>query len=301
MNESETPIVRDLSYWEQKKSALRENGYVVFESILSQALCQQSIDAICDFMEVKQFDSSTWYKENPLNGTGSVPMHHHPAFWQVRQDPDVYRAFCEMLEEKELWVTMDRASFKPPCRYDLEQYGDDQNPLHWDYDFRKVDGEVYQGLVYLTDTESEQGAFACVPSLYREIVEDRFENSQGFSQFQINGLFLHDVYDCQESEIVKVAAPAGSLIIFDSRLPHGNVATHHNKPRFVQFISMFKANSRYGVPDVLFQQQADRVECYLKSLPPSWLTGWNGQLAQEPFAPQPLTELGRRLVGLESW
>ncbi|MGF1701102.1 phytanoyl-CoA dioxygenase family protein [Photobacterium makurazakiensis] len=292
---------RSEAFWGEKRAQLAEQGYTVIESVVPASLRQASIDAICDFMAVDLKDRRTWYKDDPINDSGSVPMHHHPAFWQVRQHPDIYHAFAKLLEEEKLWVTMDRASFKPPCRYDLEQYGNDQNRMHWDYDFRKLDEPVYQGLIYLTDTEKSQGAFGGLPQVYRQIVNNTFHDPELFDKFTINGLYLEEVYKFTEEDITRIDAPAGSLVIFDSRLPHGNVCTHHFDPRFVQFIAMYKADSARHVPEVLHQSREERINCYESSRPPAWLRGWRGQFDPEPFKPAELSPLGKKLVGLEPW
>ncbi|GEM74120.1 phytanoyl-CoA dioxygenase family protein [Vibrio sagamiensis] len=289
------------NYWLEKKKGLKENGYTVIESLLPENLCDDSIDAICEFMQMDFHDRATWYKKTPLNSSGSVPMHHHPAFWAVRQHPAIYHAFATLLEESKLWVTMDRAAVKVPCRYDLPQYGNDKNKMHWDYDVRTLKAPCYQGLIYLVDTEKEQGAFGCIPKIYKKIVNKQIDDNSFFDRSEVNGLFLEDVCHFEDSEIERISAPKGSLIIFDSRLPHGNVCTHHNQPRFVQFITMYKADSKEHVPALLYQTKQQRIECYQQSRPPEWLRGWNGQLDPEPHSPYPLSDLGKKLVGIDSW
>jgi hypothetical protein len=66
-----------------------------------------------------------------------------------------------------LWVSQDRVSFKVPARVHADGFRMDA--VHWDGDPRCSDGLAMQGLVYLTDTPAEKGAFAMVPSLYRTL------------------------------------------------------------------------------------------------------------------------------------
>ncbi len=186
--------VRNHEYWKDRKFELEEQGFTIIESLVPESLCQASIDAICQFMEVDRHDRSTWYKDDPINDTGSVPMHHHPSFWEVRQHPEVYDAFVKLLDEEALWVTMDRASFKPPCRYDLPQYGNDQNRMHWDYDFRLLEVPVYQGLIYLTDTEKQQGAFGGLPQVYRQVKDGTFHNPELLLYFFHGVVLTSDVH-----------------------------------------------------------------------------------------------------------
>ncbi|WP_238322221.1 phytanoyl-CoA dioxygenase family protein [Vibrio mexicanus] len=297
--ETNTGMVDDLTA--QQKQFLEDNGYVVIENVIDPQQCSNSIQAICDFLEVSLSDPSTWYKDKPLNSIGLVPLHQHPAFWDVRQNPKLYSAFSRLLDETNLWVTMDRASFRPPCRYDLPTYGNDENPIHWDYDFRKKSQSLYQGLIYLSDTNKQQGAFSCVPSVYQQIKAGTFEHMDSLDQFHSKGLFLKDVMPFSKDDIVAVDAPAGSLIVWDARLPHGCVSNHYHQPRFVQFVSMFKAEDQESVPVEIIQDRHERVECFQTMRAPECHRNLRGQVDPEPYDQPKLTALGRKLVGINSW
>jgi hypothetical protein len=284
-----------------KKEFLETNGYVVIENAANLEQCANSINAICQFLEISRVEPDTWYKDAPLSKIGLMPLHQHPAFWDIRQSPAIYNIFSEILDEKELWVTMDRASFRPPCRYDLENYGSDLNPIHWDYDFRLKNKSLYQGLIYLNDTNKEQGAFACIPSIYKQIKTGSFKNIEALNKFHKKGLFLSDVIpDCKEP-VLAIDAPAGSLIIWDARLPHGCVNNHYHEPRFVQFISMFKANDDNAVPNDIIQTREDRIACYEQMQAPGCHRNRAGQFNLEPYEKAILSSLGKKLLGLTDW
>ncbi|WP_432721501.1 phytanoyl-CoA dioxygenase family protein [Jeongeupia wiesaeckerbachi] len=283
------------------RQQLDENGYVVIEGLIDSIKCQNSIDAICDFMQVEQFDRHTWYKDAPLNSIGLVPMHQHPAFWAIRQDEVVYDAFSGLLDEEKLWVTMDRASFRPPCRYDLEKYGDDANYMHWDYDFRKSARNMFQGLIYLADTDATQGAFSCVPSVYKKIRAGEYEHFDQFDKFTKKGLFLSHAQEFSDKDIVPIAAPAGSLIIWDSRLPHGCVSNHSPMPRFVQFISMYPSGDSESSSAKIEDDRESRIQCFNDKRAPECHRGLNGQHDPERHERFELSELGRKLVGFDHW
>jgi Phytanoyl-CoA dioxygenase (PhyH) len=95
-------------------------------------------------------------------------------------------------------------------------------------------------------------------------------------------------------EIVHVAAQTGDLIVWDSRLPHGNSKNRSSKPRIAFYVMMdpFPADGAFR------QVQID-----------SWHTGrcvpwWRNRLGYdriEPWPPAGLSELGRRLLGLDEW
>ena len=104
-----------------------------------------------------------WYNESggvygaaPLEvGAGMVELYQTQGMWDNRTAPKVHQAFAEILGSEELWVTMDRCNFKPPCR------GEDDGwarglPLHWDGPRPDI-GTPYvketsvQGALFLTD------------------------------------------------------------------------------------------------------------------------------------------------------
>ncbi|MGF1767810.1 phytanoyl-CoA dioxygenase family protein [Enterovibrio makurazakiensis] len=285
----------------EKKEFLEKNGYVIIEDAAPTNLCNSSVDAICEFLDISRIEPSSWYKERPLNSIGLVPLHQHPAFWDIRQHPKIYNTFRHLLGEDELWVTMDRASFRPPCRYDLEAYGNDENPMHWDYDFRLRNKNLYQGLIYLTDTHQNQGAFACVPSVYKKIRDGKFEHANALEKFGSKGLFLRDVMEFTEKDIITIDAPAGSLIIWDARLPHGCVSNHYHMPRFVQFITMFRADDIDSIPTEVEQSRDERIDCFMKMRAPECHRNLNGQPDPEPYNRAKLSSLGEKLLGVKRW
>jgi ectoine hydroxylase-related dioxygenase (phytanoyl-CoA dioxygenase family) len=229
-------------------------------------------------------------------------MHQHPAFWENRQDENVYSVFSKLLDEKKLWVTMDRASFRPPCRYDLEKYGNDANYMHWDYNFPLAKRNMIQGLVYLTDTKETQGAFSCMPSIYKKIISGTYENIDKFDRFNPNkGLFLSEIQDFDDSEIVSISAPAGSLIIWDSRLPHGCVSNHYHLPRFVQFISMYPASNPESDFAKIENDRNSQIACFTEKRAPECYRGLKGQHDPETHPDFQLSSLGRKLVGFDTW
>ena len=201
------------------KQHFREHGYVVLESLVPANLCAAARDAISEFLRVDAEDPRTWY-EPGIQGHGIVPLHHAQAFWDIRQHPDVHAAFADLYGTERLWVSVDRASFKAPARGFADGYRVD--PIHWDGDVRRLGRLSVQGLVYLSDTSEAQGGFCCVPELYRNLdaylagltddTTPRRPNIEGY-------------------EIRSVGAPAGSLILWDRRLPHSSGENGGDLPR----------------------------------------------------------------------
>ena len=85
---------------------------------------------------------------------------------------------------------------------------------------------------------------------------------------------------------------AGDLIVWDSRLPHGNSKNLSHRPRIAFYLQMFPTYAAY--PGIATE---------------SWRTGrcipnWRtrpGYDRVEPWPPAKLSPLGRRLIGLDPW
>src|SRR5918994_247682 len=185
------------------KRFFAENGYLTVPEAVPQSNLEAAVEAICAFLWVDRNNLHTWHRLD-LGHNGIVPLHHSQAFWDNRQHPRVYEFFVEILGVRELWVTMDRASFKPPFRSESPTRRDD-SPLHWDRDPYDAKGSWAQGLLYLTDTATDQGAFQCVPKIHR--LADRWTSKLDEDDFLVPKKKI------DESEIVKVPGRAGTLIL----------------------------------------------------------------------------------------
>lgn len=268
---------------EQERQAFLECGYLVIPGVLPLDLCQRVVDAILAFTGVRLDDRATWHPQR-FAGLGVVPLHHHQALWDVRQHPAVYEVFRELYGREDLWVSMDRAGYKPPASDGTKDW--DRAPIHWDCDPWSMDELSIQGLFYLTDTSEDQGAFSCVPSMYRNLGTWRADHAEDENRRYPR---------VAEQDVVAVAGGAGSLVVFNRLMPHTNGLNRSPRPRFAQYVTMSPAGGT--------AERAIRVEQWQKNMPPQWAIRQKeaGQLIPEPGSPARLTELGRKLVGVDSW
>lgn len=269
---------------EQARERFLEDGFVVIPNVVPAELCEAVIDAILDYTRVDPADPSTWqWQEDPGQGGGHgiVPLHHHQALWNVRQYPAVYEVFRAMYGVDDLWVTMDRVSYKPPAAAMHPDWR--REPVHWDCDPWAFDDLSIQGLVYLTDTDATQGAFSCVPSIYTDLANYRATHVHDESR-------RHP--EVTEEALIAVPGSAGSLVLFHRLMPHTSRLNDSEQHRFVQYVAMQPAGSE--------TDRRQRVKEWQEKLPPAWAIRQKvrGQQIPEPGEPAELTELGRRLVGL---
>jgi hypothetical protein len=139
---------------------------------------------------------------------------------------------CEVIwqlwQRTDLVMTTDRVSFNPPETADWHFPGPD---MHWDVELVAPVPYATQGLIYLTDTTEQQGAFCCVPGFHLKI-DDWIRNSaQSAMQLQQQNWATWPVQ--------AIAAKAGDLIIWHQALPHGASRNLCERPRMVHYINMY--------------------------------------------------------------
>ncbi len=259
----------------------QEHGYLTVSDVIPQENCHAAIRAICTFLGVDEKDPKSWHRKN-LGSNGIVPLHHPQAFWNNRQHPKIHEVFSELYGTDRLWVTMDRASFKPPFRPQLFAQRDDCL-LHWDVNPRKAKSLTIQGLVYLTDTEANQGAFEGIPSIYRSLETWLHRHKMLYPlEFKV-----------PPKDIVGVSGRARTLVLWNALLPHRSGLNYAEQPRFVQYIAMNPVGSE--------QERQERVKLWKERRVPQYWRGWRYQIEPEPGEPAELDALGRKLLGLDAW
>lgn len=118
-----------------------------------------------------------------------------------------------------------------PAR-DHPEWRTESSWLHWDQNPWTEPGFCRaQCIVCLTDNTATSGGFLCVPGFHRRFREWGEQHPPG--SVVVDGKVINESYGdgqpfpvprddpCQQ-QVVRVLAPAGSAVIWDSRLPHQN-------------------------------------------------------------------------------
>lgn len=262
------------------------NGYIKIKGIVPEAMCAAVVDAIFDFLGMDPNDPEDWYRE-PHRTSGFVELYHHPAMWDVRQQPAVHELFSELWDQDELWVSLDRVGFKPPPHPDHADY-DHPGFVHWDADSANWPWPFsLQGVLYLTDTSEEQGGWQGIAGFHRDF--DEWVKTQPADRDTRNP-------DLTDLDVTHVAGKAGDMIVWTRALAHGNGHNVTDQPRFAQYITMSPAQ-----PDDA-KAVAARLEAFRLRRPPqsTAFIGDDRGYEDAMAAPQ-LTALGRKLLGDEAW
>jgi ectoine hydroxylase-related dioxygenase (phytanoyl-CoA dioxygenase family) len=208
----------DLAFWD-------ERGYIILRNAVSKDDCDEVIGALCSHIGIDRYDSSTWYNKHPDKQGIMVQLFQHPAMERNRKNETIRKAYEQLWNRKDIWPTTDRVSFNPPETATFPFQGP---RLHWDVSTALPIPFGLQGLLYLSDTAENQGAFTLVPG-FQNRIEDWIHSlpEDAIPQKQ-------DLYALGSKPI---AANAGDFIIWHHALPHGSSPNTSTVPRFVQYIN----------------------------------------------------------------
>ena len=257
-------------------------GWMRIAGAVPVKLCERLVEVLETEMDVPVHDQSRWH-EHGGEPRDLIPIWGHQAQWDIRQHPDLHRIWAVLWKTDRLGVSLDSCRFTPPWK---PGFGE-PNRIHWDYDPWNAEMRVFQGVVALNETAANQGGFRCVPSLYQE--RDAWWRSPSLDQDGAKNWLAKNI---EGREIVNVAAQAGDLIVWDSRLPHSNSKNISSVPRIAFYVTM-------GPMDEALRQA--NVESWRTGRCVPWWRNRRGYDRPEPWAPAILTQLGRRLLGLDDW
>jgi len=154
---------------EVQYSRWEHDGFLVVPDAVNRELAAAAAAAIRAFVGANDSQPSSWYRNTldiyrdrapggamPHHGPcGMVQLFHHASLWAIRQLPLLHGIFSDIYGTRALYVTVDRAHFKPPQNDafpDWSDPGDVHAGLHWDIDTRRQAWPIpfaVQAVVYL--------------------------------------------------------------------------------------------------------------------------------------------------------
>jgi len=202
-----------------------EHGYVVLHDAAPPAQLRDAEAAIWEFLGMSPDDPPSWYG-NAHGHSIWVPLLQHPALWANRRAPRIRSAFAQLWGRNDLWVTVDQAGMNPPETATWKFPGPN---LHFDVGLVAPVPFGLSGILYLTDTAADQGAFTCVPGFHRTIDAWLGDMPSGSDP---------RAFDLTQLQAKPIAGRAGDLIVWHQALPHGSSPNRAQRPRLVQYIAM---------------------------------------------------------------
>lgn len=216
---------QELDFWE-------ENGYLVVSNAVSAGQAAGAARAICEFAGARLDDPATWYR-GPQGHSIWVPLLRHPALRAVRESPRIHGVFAQLWGRSDLWVNTDQCGFNPPERKGWVFPGPH---LHWDTSLSLPIPFGVQGIVYLTDTPANQGAFRCVPGFHRKVETWLAGLPPGADPRE---------QDLEALGAIPIVGKAGDLVVWHHALPHGASPNRASLPRIVQYLTLRPSQWEY--------------------------------------------------------
>lgn len=210
----------DLKFWD-------ENGYVVIRNAISQEDCEQTQNAILDYLESSLDEPKSWYKNHEAKEGLMVLFTKHGTLEKNRQSSKILKAYQQLYKTDKIFQFIDKVSFNPPENNTFRFRG---SALHWDVSLRLPIPFKLQGLLYLTDVKQDSGAFHCVAGFHHQI-----ENWLKNLPKNVNPREIA----VQTFTPKPILGNAGDFIIWHQALPHCAMPNRSNLPRMVQYLTYF--------------------------------------------------------------
>lgn len=217
----------DVQFW-------NKNGYIVIKNAIPKEECITTQLAIWEFLKMNPDEPESWYRQHPQQSGMMVNFSDHPVLNRNRESQKIRKAYEQLYQTTELFKTIDKVSFNPPI---TEEYGFKGSGLHWDVSLHLPIPFGMQGLLYLSNCESHEGAFHCVPGFHTRIEEWLNQLPEDASPREYAQQKL-------TKELIPIPGETGDFIIWHQALPHCATANHGLHPRMVQYLTYFPKNYR---------------------------------------------------------
>jgi hypothetical protein len=209
----------DLKNWADK-------GYVVVKNAISQEDCERTVQLIYERIGVHPDDPETWYHPHPLKQGIMIQLFQDAQLDKNRFAEKIRIAYEQLWQRTDLLVNTDRVSFNPP---ETNTYQFPGPNLHWDVSLQQPIPFGTQGLLYLSATRKDQGAFTVLPGFHNRIDDWLAHLPTGANPREEAWL--------KDFEWEPIAGDAGDFIIWNQCLPHGSSPNMATQPRIVQYIN----------------------------------------------------------------
>jgi len=208
----------DLEFW-------NKNGYIIIKEAISKKDCEDTQQAIWDYLKMDPDNKQTWYTRHENQKGLMLNFSDHETLNKNRFSPRIRKAYEQLYNTNKIYKTIDKVSFNPPETTGFNFLG---SPLHWDTSLSQPITFGLQGLLYLTDCGPDDGAFHCVPGFHNEIT-----------------LWLNSLEQGEDprEKVIKTLLPkpvtgnAGDFIIWNNTLPHCATPNKGKVPRMVQYLT----------------------------------------------------------------
>lgn len=231
-----------MSFTAKHRDDLEEKGYTIIENAVPdhQALRKSFFNWV----------DSTFGEDGKPYSSNSIVRHYSVGYlepaWKVRLQVKKY--FEALWGTDRLFTSVDAVAIGQPPEMGNEEFDSDHHHwLHVDQGASRVGLHAYQGAVYLETAEHDDWTFEVLEGSHKHLEQlYRHDKKAALRSSSRHFLMLEDEvgwFEARGCRRLRVAAEAGSLVLWDSRLVHGNARPvrgrrHPDRWRCVTFVCM---------------------------------------------------------------
>jgi hypothetical protein len=220
----------DLKFW-------NKNGYIVVKNAISREDCEQTQNAILNYLEASLGNPDSWYKNHEAKEGLMVLFTKHPTLEKNRASLTIQKAYQQLYKTDKIYRVIDKVSFNPPENNSYKFRG---SLLHWDVSLHLPIPYKLQGLLYLTDVKQSSGAFHCVEGFHHQI-ENWMKNLPQNANPRDMAI--------RELKPIPVLGNAGDFVIWHQALPHCATPNTSSLPRMVQYMTYLPLETQEEIGD----------------------------------------------------
>lgn len=231
--EAAPPVLdaEDLDHWDR-------HGWVLLKNAITTQAAENSAQVVWQAQGMNPDQPQDWGRFGPRQQCVFVQMFRHPVLDANRRSARIHKAYAQLWGHGDLWASTDRIGFNAPISKSFPFPGPG---IHWDVSLIQPIPLGIQGLIYLTDTQADQGAFALVPGMHRSIASWLDSVPAGISPRD---------HAAKTLTMTPIAGKAGDMVLWHHALAHGPTPNTAQQPRLVQYLTMFPADFGY-IPEWL--------------------------------------------------
>ncbi len=255
--------VAHIKIGEDPKTNLQKYGYCVVEGVFTNKECKNTIDSIWKWLEgldtgIKKNNKKTWSNKNwPISTKQGMIQHtlgHEEFMWKIREHKNVIKVFEKIFNTNKLLTSFDGAMIGRPPETKYVQ-APTTSWIHTDQDIIKNIKlkDVYQsseysiqGIATFEDCDDLDGSLFIGEKTHL-MHNDLFKNNKKQPKGNWYMITKDDLAYLEKRKVkfVKVNAPKGSLILFDSRCFHSGYPSQKKRDeerfRYVIYVAMTPA------------------------------------------------------------
>ncbi|KAJ3342006.1 hypothetical protein HDU93_003528 [Gonapodya sp. JEL0774] len=218
-----------------------------------QVLTQEELEVLRgDFFDWLEGLGTGFDRKDPTTWTdpGALPVgvihkqgiSHSQFLWDVRQNEKVIKVFAHLWGTEKLLTSFDGASFMQPPEYFPNKWRVFPHWAHVDQPAKQKGLVAIQGMVTLYNSGPDDGGLLVWKNSHLKVTDIPWAHKMASSAY--NTLATETFSYIRGCKQVKTCAPAGTLILWDSRTVHCSAAPKHNRrlaepyPRAVAYVCM---------------------------------------------------------------